>query len=273
MKYSKLVFLSAGMALCTFANAYDYTVSTTTNGTEYGFHQGKKGAPLVIAITTDIKESMTDVYSPVGGILAAKGYSVASIDVTCHGKDQQKKEKYGLDCWRFRADRSDKNIFNGYIDGLKTVIADIAARHEADHSGITVLGVSRGGYLAMKAAAEIPEIANVVALAPVTDVFRLREFDGSQASKSMYSLEPYYPALAKKHIFIQINNNDDRVGTANAIALIAGVTKAGDPRAVDLTAIITPRRSHSTSEHQTAADWVLKQKDQQTPEAQMSAPK
>lgn len=179
--------------------------------------------------------SMTDAYSPTGGILLSKGYSIASIDVTCHGKDLKKKEKHGPECWRSRADKTDKNVFDGYIDNLKAVISDIAGEHTTDVKGITVLSVSRGGYLAMKAAVEIPDVTTVIALAPVTDVFRLREFDGSSASRALYSLEHYYQVLSRKHLFIQINNDDDRVGTTQAMSFLSGVITAGGPRVVDLT--------------------------------------
>ena len=111
-------------------------------------------------------------------------------------------------------------------------------------------------------------------MAPVTDVFRLREFGNSKANESVYTLAPYYPALSKKHVFIQINNDDDRVGTTETLSLISGITKAGNPDAVDLTAILTPKKGHSTSEHEMAATWALAQQQKATTtKKQMSAPK
>lgn len=255
------------------AHAYDYSAQVTADSVEYGFHQGDKNAPLLISITTDIKESMTDAYSPVGGLLADKGYSIAAIDVTCHGKDLKKKEKYGLDCWRARADSSRENIFDGYIQHLRSVIADIEKHQRADTSNITVLGVSRGGYLAMKAASEIPQMNIVIALAPVTDVFRLREFDGAKAPRALYSPQAFFTPLSTKHLFIQINNSDDRVGTAEALETISGITNAGGEHAVDLTAILTPRKSHSTSEHETAAAWAINSRKTSFESTQLAAPK
>lgn len=271
-KQSIALFLALASPSAAFAS--DYTTLKTSTGVEYGFHQGEKTSPILIVITTDIKESMADAYSPIGRILSSNGYSVAAIDVPCHGKDQKKKEKYGLECWRARADKTDKNVFDGYVENLRAVISDIAGKHAADTKEITVLGVSRGGYLAMKVAAEIPDISTVVALAPVTDVFRLREFDESSASKPLYSLESYYPELSRKHLFIQINNDDDRVGTAQAMSFISGVTAAGGHGPVDLTAVVTPKKGHSTSEHEMAAAWVLSQRNSAAVDgSQMSAPK
>lgn len=193
---AKLI-LSIGLALSNLGQAYGFEKRATADGVQYGFHQGNKSSPLLIIITTDIQESMTDVYSSVGGTLANNGYNIASIDVTCHGKDLNKNEKYGLDCWRSRADASSKNIFDDYIHNLKSVISDISKNKLTKSSDIAVLGVSRGGYLAFMAASKISGISTIIALAPVTDIFRLREFHGSSASRSIYSLARFYPEIAK----------------------------------------------------------------------------
>ncbi|MBC3491890.1 alpha/beta hydrolase family protein [Pseudomonas taiwanensis] len=272
-KLTPLIGTFLGLLATLSAHAYDFRNQVTANGVEYGFHQADKNAPLLITITTDIKESMTDVYSPVGGLLAAKGYNIAAIDVTCHGRDIKKKEKYGLDCWRTRADASSENIFDNYIQNLKSVIADIEQQQLADTSNTTVLGISRGGYLAMKAASEIQQVSIVIALAPVTDIFRLREFDGAKAPRSIYSPQAFFAPLSTKHLFIQINNSDDRVGTAEALETIAGITNAGGQHAVDLTAILTPRKNHSTSEHEAAAAWALNTRKNRGESAQLAAPK
>ncbi|MGE8297293.1 MAG: alpha/beta hydrolase family protein [Pseudomonas sp.] len=272
-KLNALFLASAGMLLSLAAHAYDFSHQLTEDGVEYGFHQGDDNGPLLITITTDIKESMTDVYSPVGSLLAQRGYSVASIDVTCHGKDLLKHEKYGLDCWRARADSSQTNIFDDYIERLKSVIADIASKNRADTSKITILGVSRGGYLAMRSAAELQEVAIVIALAPVTDLFKLREFEGTKAPQSLYSLKPFYPEIATKHLFLQINNNDERVGTSQALSLVKEVAEAGGDNQVDITAIITPRKGHSTSEHEMAANWAISERTSASIEKQLEPPK
>ncbi|SFH44112.1 serine aminopeptidase domain-containing protein [Pseudomonas sp. NFACC45] len=274
MIYLKSITFTLTMMLPAIASANDYTIEITKSGVEYGYHQGTPNGPLLIIATTDIKESMTNTYSPIGEILSSKGYSVAAIDVPCHGKDINKKEGSGLNCWRARADENSYNIFDSYIDNLKSVLGDIAEKHKARLEEITVLGISRGGYIAIKASAEIPSITSIIAMAPVTDVFRLREFENSKANKTVYTLAPYYQVLSKKHVFIQINNNDDRVGTAETLSLIAGVTKVGNPYAVDLTAILTPKKGHSTSEHEMAAAWALTQQQKLAKtEDQMSAPK
>ncbi|WP_055135549.1 alpha/beta hydrolase family protein [Pseudomonas corrugata] len=270
----KSITFALTMLLPAIASADDYTIEKTKSGVKYGYYQGAPNGPLLIVITTDIKESMTNAYSPIGKILSAKGYSVAAVDVPCHGKDTIKKEGTGLECWRARADKTSGNIFDSYISNLNAVLGDVAEKHNARLADITALGISRGGYIAMKAAAEIPSITTIIAMAPVTDVFRLREFDGSKANRSVYTLAPYYSALSKKHLFIQINNDDDRVGTTETLSLISGITKAGSPDAVDLTAILTPKKGHSTSEHAMAADWALSHEHAASPDnAQILPPR
>ncbi|WP_260956734.1 alpha/beta hydrolase family protein [Pseudomonas citri] len=256
------------------AYAADFQTLSTTDGVEYGYQQGLKGKPILVVITTDIAESLSDKYSDTSITLRNAGYTLIAIDATCHGKDTKNKEPSGLACWNKRANDSGTDIFLPYIAKLRSVITTVKDKGIADASTIGVLGVSRGGYLAMRVASEIPEVTTVIALAPVTDIFRLSEFRESKAPRELYSLKANYSTLAKKHIFIQINNDDDRVGTAEALSLITGVTKSENSESVDLMAVLTPRKGHSTSEHQMAAAWALdRQREAAGVGTQMSAPK
>lgn len=235
--------------------AVDYSLMETMDGIEYGFYKGKSDS-LVVVISTDIDESMRGVYSSTSNDLKAKGYSVASIDATCHGKDVERLKASGLDCWRERVDSSKADIFEPFISALRSVISDI------DHgqlSNVVVLGVSRGGYLALRAAAEIDQIDTVIALAPVTDIFALREFDGFVGREDQYSLHKYSSVLASKNVFIQINNNDQRVNTDAALSLVGAVVESRPAETTNLTLILTPKFGHSTSEHERAASWAMEQ--------------
>lgn len=266
--------LAAGAVLAQSVYATDFQTLATADGVEYGYQQGIKGKPILVVITTDIAESLSDKYSDASTVFRNAGYTLIAIDVPCHGKDAKKKEPTGLTCWNKRANDSKTDIFLPYISKLQNVLAAVKEKGIADASAIGVLGVSRGGYLAMRVASEIPEVTFVIAMAPVTDIFRLSEFKESKAPKELYSLKASYPNLAKKHIFIQINNDDDRVGTMEALSFITGVTKSINTKDVDLMAILTPKKGHSTSEHQMAAAWALdRQRETTGVSIQKPAPK
>ena len=122
---------------------------------------------------------------------------------------------------------------------------------------MVAVGVSRGGYLALRASAADDRITDVIGLAPVTELQRLDEFSSVKVMDDIYGLKKYAPILAKRHVFLQIGSADGRVGTRQVIALVDAVTAAGDGAPLDLTFVISPRQGHVTAEHTRAAQWVI----------------
>jgi hypothetical protein len=57
----------------------------------------------------------------------------------------------------------------------------------------------------------------------------------------------------------QIGNQDDRVGTAEALTFANQILAAGKGKAVDLTVIMTPSKGHAVAEQDFAAKWVTGQ--------------
>ncbi len=111
---------------------------------------------------------------------------------------------------------------------------------------VTVIGVSRGGYLALRMAAW-PEVGQIVALSPVTDLSRLHEFAGVALPASA-KLDPL--ALSHVRAFIQIGNADDRVGTQEAMRY---ATEAMNPR---LTVMVGESPGHTLMPLDDARRWL-----------------
>ncbi|CRX39142.1 alpha/beta fold hydrolase [Estrella lausannensis] len=78
-----------------------------------------------------------------------------------------------------------------------------------------LMGLSRGGYIALRVAAELSEIGATLAFAPLTGFPQLAEFQERFPSALMQaqSLTNFIPKLAGKTIKILIGNRDTRVGT------------------------------------------------------------
>jgi hypothetical protein len=102
---------------------------------------------------------------------------------------------------------------------------------------------------ALRAATSNPKINYVVAMAPVTDLQRLIEFSQFKVNEKIYGLSRYYETLSHKHIFLQIANSDNRVGTEKALDFLKGLGNARGEKPVGLTAIITPNEGHGTARH------------------------
>ena len=254
---SKITLLLVIGFISTGANAADFQIQKTRTETEFGMVRGKADAPLALIFTTDIADSLTDKFSSMGGALAKEGFTVASIDIPCHGKDIRKGEVPGLDCWRSRIEKTEGDLFAPYAKKISDVVSQIIRDKYASPSFIVAIGISRGGYLAIRAAAADSRIQYIVAMAPVTDLQVLEEFKGLPLDKRGFNLNPWYSALSNKSIFLQIGNSDDRVGTQAALDFLTGVVKAAGDRPVDITGLITPNKGHATARHDLAAQWIF----------------
>jgi pimeloyl-ACP methyl ester carboxylesterase len=250
----KIISICGALAV---PSSYAFDLHHTPAGTEYGLVKGEAGKPLVLVFTTDAKESMDGTFTSIGKSLAKAKYSVASIDVTCHGKDVQRNETSGLACWAARVKMAGPDIFTPMVRRASEVISDIAAHKLASTSSVIAVGVSRGGYAALKLAAADPRVDHLVLMAPVTDLARLSEFANVPVDPAMYGFREAYKRFSSDHIFLQIGNADDRVGTENALAFARSVVLAGRNRLVDLTTVITPLKGHGTARHDMAANWVI----------------
>lgn len=152
------------------------------------------------------------------------GWDVRLVEMPC-GAD--------LDCWSRGAHKP------GMLRDLPARVAKLARGRER----VALIGVSRGGYLALRLAGT-PGVTEVVALSPVTDLMRLTEFRGVKLSPE-YRLAP-----AHGRVFIAIGNEDERVGTdaamAYAVHLVGG----------DFTLHVLPTKGHVVVGQVEALAWL-----------------
>lgn len=250
-----VIALGACSSVPTTASA-DPSASINRYG-DYGVVAGSPKKPLVLVFTTDVQASLDGTFTTITRQLNAAGYTVAAVDVTCHGSDVAKTETAGLDCWAARVSKGGPDVFAPMVQRASKAISDINAKGLADGSHVIALGVSRGGYAAARLAIADPRVDTLVLMAPVTDLTALREFAGMSVSSQLYGLQGSYPLFAKKRIFLQIGVSDDRVGTTRALSFVEGISAASGGAPVDLTAVVTPGKGHGTAEHEFAAKWVI----------------
>jgi pimeloyl-ACP methyl ester carboxylesterase len=96
------------------------------------------------------------------------------------------------------------DIFAGFILRVGRVITDLQARNVATRGRVIAVGVSRGGYLAFRLAISDPRVTDVIALAPVTDLQRLREFAAVKVDEAnrldlTFLLEPLVGHATSEH--------------------------------------------------------------------------
>lgn len=262
-------------------------ILTTPSGERFAIlgKKSSKPAPTLVVLATTPEETLQSrAFNSVGHLLGQQGFLCISVDVPCHGKDQQPGEPGGLPGWRSRLEKG-KPLVGDFVKKTSRVLGYLIEKGYTDEKNVGACGTSRGAFMAIHFAATEPRVGWVVAFAPVTDLTVLTEFAGLEESKAVRSLSLLHQAdnLAGRGFWLCIGNHDLRVGTDQAIALTRRITEAtvkvtatakGTPQAVALTRRrndlgkgdiipvelhVMPAAGHSTptTAHEEAARWAL----------------
>ena len=221
-----------------------------------------KPAPTLLLLAGAIHDSLdTEPYSRTGQLLGEKGWQVFSLDLPCHGDDRRPGEPEGLAGWRARIEAGE-DIVAEFSHRAEDAIEHLVKTGAADWNRLAVAGTSRGGFMALHAAAAIPAIRAVAALAPVTDLLTLREFTGMQRDPltNRLPLTNRASALADRAVWITIGCADERVGTEKAIAFARALAAAAaelkrEPK-VTLHVFPVPGHTSLPEWHDLAAEWT-----------------
>ena len=102
---------------------------------------------------------------------------------------------------------------------LAQVVNHLIATGVADGQRIAACGTSRGGFLALHYAASDPRVKCVAAFAPMTEPAVVNEFvaNAQHPLVKRSSVENVAGQLAGRPIWIVIGDQDERVGTDQAI--------------------------------------------------------
>lgn len=177
----------------------------------------QNSGPPVILLATSIDDAMSGV--ALGSIpehLISAGFSTLVFDLPCHGTDAEAGVQ-PLACWRNRLGRGELDMFDRFCEGVSAVMDQLHI------PAADVIGLSRGGYVAVTCAASDTRIHNLALLQPVTDLQRLSEFDGYTVNESRYGLTRYASQLKDRRILVRIGERDDRVGTDAAVTFANAV--------------------------------------------------
>jgi hypothetical protein len=257
MKVSKIIALFTLMACAATVQALG--INKTAIGGNFGMLNVGKNRPLAVVLTTSIEESLKDVYTPLARQLISRGFSIMSLDVPCHGRDVHTGESPGIDCWASRVKKGDTSFFDAFAGQVDSAIGDAIKTGKVDPNFIVAIGVSRGGYVALRQTAVSRFVKYAVALSPVTDLAMLSEFSGTAVDQSKLGFSSLYRSLASKSIFVQIGNSDDRVGTRSTVELFNGIVASSPELEVNATLMLMPFKGHGVSEDTLALDWMINQ--------------
>lgn len=171
------------------------------------------GSTVILLATTGY-DTLHSVMGRIPSDLVSDGFSLISLDLPCHGPDAD-PVLAPLDCWRHRIEAGDTTIFTRFCTGLSAVLDKLNVK------SASIVGLSRGGYVAATCAMRDSRIKSLALISPVTDLQNLREFSGYAVNESVFGLVP--ARLDNRNIFVKIGRTDDRVNTQAVVAFAQDV--------------------------------------------------
>ncbi len=209
-------------------------------------HEGP--LPTLLYFALSARDSLeTDPYNQPVQYLAGRRMRIFTVTLPEH--EEGKRPEDAIPKWTDRLAAGDNFLppfFKQVAEGIDHLFEMGAIE------SLVAAGLSRGGLLACHVAALEPRIKAILAFAPMT-----------QLNESL-DINHLAEALIDRKIRFYIGNNDTRVGTENAFAMIHALAKAGkEARIRDLPyeLIISPsigHQGHGTSPEifKAGAEWV-----------------
>jgi pimeloyl-ACP methyl ester carboxylesterase len=140
--------------------------------------RGQRPAPTLFMFGSSAQESVEmESFNTLGFILARDGFLSVGLDAPGHGEDMRSGEPAGLAAWRTRLEAGE-DFLGGFVGRFTAVLDYLVKEGYSDSNRVAVCGSSRGGFLALHAAANDPRARAIVVFAPVTDLLQVREFKG-----------------------------------------------------------------------------------------------
>jgi len=207
--------------------------------------------PTAIVLATSERESLRE-YSGIAASLP--GWRILSIDLPAHGDDRRPGELKPLAAWRTRLDAGE-DLIGDFAVRLSKMVDGLPNRP------VAVIGVSRGGFLALHAAARDPRITAVVAFMPVTHLGALDEFGDANGRYDTLDVAHLAPRLVGRSVWMSIGRTDTRASTA------AALTAA---EALEAPLLLEAESGHHYSQlaERAAATWLL---DRSMPRSAMTS--
>jgi hypothetical protein len=238
----------------------DLQMLHTPSGVSFGLRGAQDGrpAPLLMHFGGALTDALTHPdYRLLCELLIAQGWRAASIDLPVHGSEVREGEaSYDMTGWRARLERGEDLLGDFFRRGT-AVLDHLIASGLADPARIAASGLSRGGFSALHFAAADGRPRWVGAIAPLTDMTLIREFQGAEYLPAARALAVHtlVERLTGKCVWICIGNDDRRVSTDSTISF---TRQRRSPQAdVELHVLNYDGHQSTAADHHALAAWML----------------
>lgn len=240
----------------------------TEGGVRFGLlgEKSDQPAPTLIILASSPEETLgSDYFLQAGVLLAKQGYLCVSLDLPCHGRDRISGEPEGIAGWRHRLD-ADQDLLADFKRRGQAMLSYLIDHGYTDATRVAVSGTSRGGFSALHLAAHDSRIRCVAAMAPVTELSALTEFQGMTHPERAATLSAVNLAdkLAERGVWVVIGDRDARVGTDHAITFARRLTSIAVEKkltaSIELHVLSEPK-GHTTPQGaaELSAAWIARQ--------------
>lgn len=156
---------------------------------------------------------------------------------------------------------------NDFLDTFETALHFAIQQKFVDPEKMAVGGLSRGGFVALHAAAREERLKYVLAFAPVTELHKVHEFSSLQDDPAVRSLDltQVSQKLIHQNIRLYVSNHDTRVNTESCFQFAMSIVKnatAHQVRSPKVDLILYPpigHQGHGTPPEifKSGADWII----------------
>jgi predicted esterase len=237
--------LALAGAGCTRPRRFPTKFGRLSSGIRYGYLSppNPKNLPLLLLFVANTETALgPESPNPIAQNMARRDCMVVAIELPCHGQHLTQCPAPELIGWATIAS-SDATLFQGLIAETHAILDAVIQSGWVDPNRIAASGVSRGAYAAFAVAGVQPDIKHLAVFSPVTELSALSEF--TQIPTEWNKIDAN--RLAGKNIWIAINNNDQRVGTANAVRFSQTLKSIPGNDVADVQCYLIPENGHAVS--------------------------
>jgi len=149
--------------------------------------------------------------------------SIRVFSITIPGHEYPLKKEDAITFWQESIEQG-KDLLSPFFEQTCNVIKELFEKNYITKLG--VMGLSRGGFIALHIAARVPQISSIALFAPMLSIHKIEELKNLPDSfLNRYALEPHLGTLSERNMTLFIGNADTRVDTKSTLTFFEALCR------------------------------------------------